>query len=119
MPYKDIEKQKAAKRAYYERNKKKVLQVSKDRRSYVRRYIQEFKEGKSCMDCGIDYPYWILQFDHRPGEIKLGNVTNLVYFKSLEAVKEEIAKCDLVCANCHADRTHDRITKNKLADDGE
>lgn len=114
MPYKDVEKQKAAQRAYYDRNKNKVLQVARDRRSFVRKYIEEYKEGKPCMDCGIAYPYWILQFDHRPGEVKLGNVTDLAIMRSLEIVKTEIAKCDLVCANCHADRTHDRITKSRI-----
>lgn len=113
MPYKDLEKQRAAQNAYYERNKAKVKATARDRRSFVRRFIEEYKQGKPCMDCGIEYPYWILQFDHRPGELKVANVTDLVYWKSLDAVKEEIEKCDLVCANCHADRTHDRRTKSK------
>lgn len=112
MGYKDVENQRAAQRAYYERNKARVKEVARDRRNYVRRFIQEYKQGKACMDCGIEYPYWILQFDHRPGETKVGNVTDLVYIKSLEAVKEEIEKCDVVCANCHADRTHSRIVKS-------
>jgi hypothetical protein len=62
------------------------------------------------MDCKIMYPYWILQFDHRPGTMKVGNIVDLYKKISFDAVKEEIEKCDVVCANCHADRTHSRVT---------
>ena len=110
MPYKDIEKQKAAKRAYYERNKAVVKQVAKDRRNLIVKYIQEYKQSRGCMDCKIDYPYWVLQFDHRPGEQKIGHVATMYRTHSLDVVKTEIEKCDVVCANCHADRTHGRLT---------
>lgn len=110
MPYSDPEKQKAAQRAYYERNKDKVKTVARDRRSLVRRYMQEYKQSRGCMDCKIMYPYWILQFDHRPGSTKLGTIGgNFISLHSFDVVKAEIEKCDVVCANCHADRTHDRM----------
>lgn len=109
MPYTDKEKQKAAQRRYYERNKEKVKSVAKDRRRYVVRYIQEYKQSRACMDCGIDYPYWIMEFDHRPEETKLGNISMMYKTHSLEDVKLEIEKCDVVCSNCHKDRTRSRL----------
>lgn len=110
MPYSDPEKQKAAQRAYYERNKAKVKTVARDRRSLVRKYMQEYKQSRGCMDCKNMYPYWILQFDHRPGTEKLGTIGgNFISLHSFDVVKAEIEKCDVVCANCHADRTHDRL----------
>jgi hypothetical protein len=33
---------------------------------------------------------------------------------SWKAIKKEIEKCEVVCANCHRIRTHDRLT-NKIA----
>ena len=48
-----------------------------------------------------------MDFDHRPGEVKkhqLGGMTKTVY--SWAVIEAEIAKCDLVCANCHRIRTH-------------
>lgn len=57
------------------------------------------------MDCGISYPYYVMQFDHRENKkFTLGKVLH----HKLEKVLDEIAKCDLVCANCHAIRTHER-----------
>ena len=109
MPYKDTEKQKAAQRAYYERNKEQVQKTARDRRSLVVRYIQDIKQNTPCMDCDINYPYWVMEFDHRPDEIKLGTIAHMYKKVSFEEVKLEIAKCDIVCANCHKDRTRSRM----------
>lgn len=65
------------------------------------------KTGKPCTDCGGYYPPCVLHWDHVPGRgPKLFNLGRADY--SLEKVLAEIAKCDLVCANCHAIRTWNR-----------
>ena len=76
-------------------------------RGKVRRIIQGIK-SQPCMDCGIQYPFYVMQFDHRPDEEKTFNIGPSVGSYSLETILEEIAKCDVVCANCHAFRTYDR-----------
>jgi hypothetical protein len=54
----------------------------------------------------------VMDFDHREGELKTDNVANLVASPhSMKKLLEEIAKCDLVCANCHRIRTHARRHK--------
>lgn len=71
-----------------------------------RLWINSFKE-KPCMDCGGIYDTECMDFDHREGETKafnVGTARNL----SKRRVMEEIAKCDLVCANCHRLRTKTR-----------
>lgn len=57
------------------------------------------------MDCGLrcEYPE-VFEFDHRPGETKVADVTKLRVGK-MSALVAEIAKCDVVCANCHRIRT--------------
>src|SRR5678815_5082071 len=64
-------------------------------------------KASPCMDCGLRFPSQCMDFDHRPGEIKSFPVSyaarNTV---SLKRVADEIAKCDLVCANCHRLRTY-------------
>lgn len=45
-----------------------------------------------------------MDFDHR--EDKKFNIAQLSKIASVEKLKEEIAKCDVVCANCHRIRTH-------------
>lgn len=109
MPFKDIEKQRAAQRAYYEPNREQVRKVSRDRRALVVRYIQEYKQSRGCMDCKIMYPYWILEFDHLRD--KVANVVDMVKTHSFDDVKREIEKCEVVCGNCHKDRTHSRLCK--------
>lgn len=58
-----------------------------------------------CADCGIQYPYWIMQFDHVRGDkaITLGQRSSAN--RNIGRVMAEIEKCDVVCANCHANRT--------------
>jgi hypothetical protein len=65
-------------------------------------YIISQKDNKTCADCGMTFRYWVFDFDHKGG--KTCNVANLQN-RSLDAIKQEIAKCDLVCACCHRIRT--------------
>ncbi len=64
-----------------------------------------------CVDCGGSFPPWCMQFDHIDGAgVKRANVSLLVAQGYSEAAMvEEIAKCELVCANCHANRTYQRV----------
>ena len=59
-----------------------------------------------CADCGVRYPAHIMQFDHVRGkkEFDIG----AGHGRALQKLKDEMAKCDVVCANCHEDRTHKR-----------
>lgn len=58
----------------------------------------------------MHYPHFVLDFDHRPGEIKTRSVSEMLKNNaSDEDIASEISKCDLVCANCHRFRTAQRI----------
>ena len=45
-----------------------------------------------------------MQWDHLPGRVKLGDVSALCALPR-EVILAEIAKCELVCVNCHTMRT--------------
>jgi len=49
-----------------------------------------------------------MQWDHKPGFEKLGDISADFWGRSRDDVLAEIAKCDLVCTNCHAIRTFSR-----------
>lgn len=79
-----------------------------------REYIAEVKRSAACADCGGKYPPCVFHFDHVPERgPKLFNIGNGDY--AIETIKAEIAKCDIVCANCHAIRTW--ITRGKPLED--
>lgn len=61
-----------------------------------------------CTDCGIKYPTCVMQFDHIRG-VKLLNIGSATArIRTTTALLEEIGKCEVVCANCHALRTECR-----------
>jgi len=71
-----------------------------------RRELLSKLKDKPCADCGLKYPTWVMEFDHVTG-IKSDGVGNLfARGKSLARILAEIAKCEVVCANCHRERTY-------------
>ena len=115
MPFKDKDTRKAYHKVYsknhYEANieeyKLKALESNRRARKRNRDYIKEIKESNPCMDCGKSYPFYVMHFDHIYD--KNGSVSDLSRASSsLERIQKEIDNCELVCANCHAERTYSR-----------
>lgn len=76
------------------------------RRSILKkRTILTQAKSRPCMDCKIQYPSWVMEFDHRIPSQKINKVSRVEGF-SINRLITEINKCDIVCANCHAERTH-------------
>ena len=67
------------------------------------------KESLPCTDCQGYFPHYIMEYDHARGDKKY-NVATIVGSRGIGApsVIAEMAKCDLVCANCHKTRTFSR-----------
>ena len=51
-----------------------------------------------------------MDFDHVRG-VKHKNVSELISTLSKKKIDAEIAKCEIVCSNCHRIRTHIRKTR--------
>lgn len=81
---------------------------NRNNRIKLRKILQRLKHNKPCLDCRIVYPYWIMQYDHVRGKKKFDVSQWSTHTRNIKVVLEEIAKCDLVCANCHHNRTHER-----------
>jgi len=64
------------------------------------------KKDKPCVDCGVKYPFYVMQFDHTDPSQKVANVNRLVANRSMKKALAEIEKCEVVCANCHSIRTY-------------
>jgi hypothetical protein len=107
IAYKNKVDAQAASKRHYEANKELYRLRAKASRQDVRERLREFKDVP-CMDCGVKYPPYVMDLDHRPGEVKTCNPAKLPSFCSVKKFEQEIAKCDVVCSNCHRQRTFDR-----------
>lgn len=100
------------------RRKGKASRVAMEQLRMKKRYargsafIDEFKLRAGCTDCGYRAHPAALQFDHLPGKGKLRNLAMLRH-RSLKVIQAEMAKCEVVCANCHAIRTSERRAKQQ------
>lgn len=79
--------------------------VRKQQRLYSA-WLADLKLASGCVDCGYVAEAAALEFDHVRGE-KLF-VLCRGQGHSHESLLAEIAKCDIVCSNCHHIRTHTR-----------
>ena len=102
---------------------------SEEYRKYMRDYMRAryetnaewmraYKVEKGCADCGYNAHHAGLQFDHIDGR---GNdpkgmltVAKLMG-KSINRIKEEISKCEVVCGTCHGIRTWNRFQEKRAA----
>jgi hypothetical protein len=96
-------------RAYYEKNKEKVkrqaAESNRKRRWKHRQMVIEHLRANPCVDCGESDPV-VLEFDHRDPAEKLfciGGALRQTW--SWQKIEDEMAKCDVRCANCHRRRT--------------
>lgn len=89
-------------------NKHKVEHAAKVRlrEEKIKQLIIEEK-SKPCADCGHSYPHFVMDFDHLDN--KKFSISGSQKRYSFDRIKEEISKCELVCANCHRIRTQGRI----------
>jgi hypothetical protein len=92
-------------RAHYARNKK----AHNERRrlhqiEYIRRNISLIAEHMRSRSCGESDPV-VLEFDHVRGvkRLEISMMKGRGY--SWQAVRDEIAKCEIRCANCHRRKT--------------
>ena len=87
------------------KNARTKAQRQKDQRTKVRALIALARLAP-CTDCGLEDPR-VMDFDHVRGE-KLFPLAHAVRRGSIRQTQAELAKCDVVCANCHRIRHFDR-----------
>lgn len=91
---------------YYKRNPTSINNSHKKRKAKLRTFIQE-RKNQPCADCKQKYPYYVMDFDHL-GDKSFELSTAVNKMRSIDVIMKEVAKCDVVCANCHRERTFTR-----------
>lgn len=75
------------------------------RKSLIRKQYYEIKKGFKCCNCGND-DFRVLEFDHINRNKKELCISEAMGRGcSLEKIKKEIDKCQVLCANCHRIKT--------------
>lgn len=93
-------------RASYRRNPQRQRSNVAARLAEARSVVDSLKSNP-CTDCGLSFPPVCMDFDHL-GE-KFEGIARMVRRGfALNKILAEIAKCELVCANCHRLRTATR-----------
>lgn len=64
------------------------------------------RKAVPCTDCGVSYPSYVMDFDHLGDKVR--GISYMARHYSVEKVLAEIEKCEVVCANCHRERTYHR-----------
>lgn len=84
----------------YAKCRRCMYEAVKRRRAKVKTQAIEYKGG-CCEKCGYSKCIQALEFHHVDPAEKDFSVSSNTHNKSWEAVKAELDKCILVCANCH------------------
>lgn len=109
MPYKDPEQRKAYSKAYRRtytaQQRADLIRRKKESIARAQDFITRVLSEQPCVDCGED-DLVVLDFDHLPEFKKTAGISKMVRNGvGLKKLMDEVAKCEVVCANCHRRRT--------------
>jgi hypothetical protein len=116
MPFKDKEKQreyhKQYMRKWYEENKAKHITYVRNRDKKIKLWLKEYKKTLRCEICEENHPA-CLDFHHidpNKKDFALGRINK---FLSIKLLQNEIAKCKVLCSNCHRKEHYEQKEKEQ------
>ena len=101
MPFKDPEYRRKYRREWYKKNKESEKKHVKRRKLEIKKWFKNYKKSLFCKKCSEKHPA-TLDFHHKSKnekEREIGFMVNDGY--SIKKIKQEIKKCEVLCANCH------------------
>ncbi len=122
MPWKDKSKYRTEayreymrdyQRSWHQRNRARRIANVYERKKRLWEFYNQLKATLECARCGENHPA-TLQFHHRDPQKKDFNLSEAVNDGySIEKIKREVAKCTVLCANCHAKEHYEWARRNK------
>ncbi len=117
MPYKDKEKrreyQKEYMRKWYVENRAKHISYVRNRDKKIKLWLKEYKATLKCEKCEENHPA-CLDFHHINPKDKKFSIGRIKDFMSRRVLKAEIAKCRVLCSNCHRKEHYEQKEKEHL-----
>jgi hypothetical protein len=105
--------QSAYQRKHYQKNKDYYKDKASDRKKALRDWLTEYKTSLKCNRCP-EADADCLDFHHSDPSEKEGNLGWIISRGwSLDKLKKEISKCEVLCSNCH--RKHHAKLRRELA----
>lgn len=93
---------------YYQANKAKFASRRIKYRERNRLWIWEYLLEHPCIDCDEKDPR-VLEFDHIDPSTKIEAISSMSSNAKLQDIIDEVAKCEVRCANCHRIKTYDQF----------
>lgn len=119
MPYADTERQKAYCKRHYEGNKALYKARAKAHTIKTRAAIKAYMRKLKSVPCGVckkTYHFACMDFAHKDRYLKAINIGDAAALGwSLKKIIIEVAKCDVLCANCHRIKTYQENIELKIA----
>jgi len=104
-------------RKWYERNKAKHIAYVRNRDKKIKEWLKQYKRTLRCEKCGERHVA-CLEFHHIDPTTKKFAIGRLEHYLSMRLLTTEIAKCRVLCANCHR-KLHWNDTEGKEVVAGE
>lgn len=79
-----------------ERDKKNWTTLRRQKKAW----LDAYKSEHPCRECGESHSA-CLDFHHRDPKEKKANLSVAIAHWSIERLQMEVAKCDILCSNCH------------------
>jgi hypothetical protein len=90
----------------WKKRKEYYKQTVKETYSINIKLIHNEKLKRGCACCGYNASAYALDFDHIDASTKICDVARMAT-RNLDKIQKEIAKCQVLCANCHRIKTND------------
>jgi hypothetical protein len=114
MPYKDKDDQLANQRRHYANHKERVAAKTRRHRIKKKAAWVAFKKTLSCTKCGENHPA-TLDFHHVIKDPSNKKINKLISQNAWAVIPAELAKCVVLCANCHRIHHHDELMGERKA----
>lgn len=101
MPANSYEYNRVYNKQWYKDNRENTLKRVRARQAEMVEWYRNYKSTLKCNRCSENHPA-CLDFHHRDPkekEFSISTMANSGYTK--ERILQEIAKCEILCSNCH------------------